>query len=131
MYSMNRVQFVGHLGKDIEVRYSPAGNAFGGTSIATSRRVKKGDNYEEVTDWHNLVIIGKQAENAAKHLGKGSYVFVEGSLQTRKWTDKEGQDRYTTEVVVSNIGYLEKKSGDAPTPSSDQGDDFSSEDIPF
>ena len=136
MYSMNKVQFVGHLGKDVELRYSPAGNAFGSTSIATARRVKQSDGtYKDATDWHNLVLMGKTAENANKHLGKGSYVFVEGRLQTRKWADQDGNDKYTTEVIVNTIGYLEPKEGSATTGNGNgmppaPGEDFD-DDIPF
>ncbi|MCE5361072.1 MAG: single-stranded DNA-binding protein [Acidithiobacillus sp.] len=135
MHSLNKVELIGHLGRDVELRYSPAGNAFGSVSIATSRRVKgKDGSYQDVTDWHNLVLMGKTAENAAKYLSKGSYVYAEGRLQTRKWTDKEGQDRYTTEIVVYSLGYLEKKDdsddrgGNTPLPPHDS---FEDDDIPF
>ncbi|MBQ0693626.1 single-stranded DNA-binding protein [Providencia stuartii] len=102
---VNKVILIGHLGQDPEIRYMPAGGAVANLTLATSEswRDKQTGEMREKTEWHRVVIFGKLAEVAGEYLKKGSQIYVEGSLQTRKWTDQSGQDRYTTEVVV-NIG---------------------------
>ncbi|MEQ5536308.1 single-stranded DNA-binding protein [Providencia rettgeri] len=102
---VNKVILIGHLGKDPEIRYMPAGGAVANLTLATSEswRDKQSGEMREKTEWHRAVIFGKLAEVAGEYLKKGSQVYIEGSLQTRKWQDQSGQDRYTTEVVV-NIG---------------------------
>lgn len=102
---INKVILVGHLGQDPEVRYMPNGGAVTNITVATSEvwRDKQTNEQKEKTEWHRVVIFGKLAEIAAEYLRKGSQVYLEGSLQTRKWQDQSGQDRYTTEIVV-NIG---------------------------
>lgn len=102
---VNKVILVGHLGQDPEVRYMPNGGAVANITLATSEswRDKQTGETKEKTEWHRVVLYNKTAEVAGEYLKKGSQVYIEGALQTRKWTDQSGQDRYTTEVVV-NIG---------------------------
>lgn len=102
---VNKVILIGHLGNDPEIRYMPAGGAVANLTLATSEswRDKQSGEMREKTEWHRVIIFGKLAEVAGEYLKKGSQVYIEGSLQTRKWQDQSGQDRYTTEVVV-NIG---------------------------
>ncbi|MDD3884518.1 MAG: single-stranded DNA-binding protein [Gallionella sp.] len=105
--SVNKVILIGHLGKDPETRYMPNGDAVTNVSIATSENWKdKNGEKQEKTEWHNLVFFRRLAEIAGEYLKKGSLVYVEGKLQTRKWQDKEGQDRYTTEIVVNEMKML-------------------------
>ncbi|HEP0306096.1 TPA: single-stranded DNA-binding protein [Providencia rettgeri] len=102
---VNKVILVGNLGQDVEMRYMPNGDAVANLTLATSEswRDKQSGEMREKTEWHRVCIFGKLAEVAGEYLKKGSQVYIEGSLQTRKWQDQSGQDRYTTEVVV-NIG---------------------------
>ncbi|EMA4784805.1 single-stranded DNA-binding protein [Providencia rettgeri] len=102
---VNKVILIGNLGQDPEIRYMPNGGAVANLTLATSEswRDKQTGEMREKTEWHRVVIFGKLAEVAGEYLKKGSQVYIEGSLQTRKWQDLSGQDRYTTEVVV-NIG---------------------------
>ncbi|OCG69578.1 hypothetical protein A9G43_00675 [Gilliamella sp. Occ3-1] len=103
---INKVILVGNLGQDPEVRYMPNGNAVANISIATSEtwKDKQTNENRERTEWHRVVVFGKLAEIAGEYLKKGSQVYLEGQLQTRKWQDQSGQDRYTTEVVINPIG---------------------------
>ncbi|HGN1706788.1 TPA: single-stranded DNA-binding protein [Providencia rettgeri] len=102
---VNKVILIGNLGQDPEIRYMPNGGAVANLTLATSEswRDKQTGEMREKTEWHRVVIFGKLAEVAGEYLKKGSQVYIEGSLQTRKWQDQSGQDRYTTEIVV-NIG---------------------------
>lgn len=102
---VNKVILIGHLGQAPEIRYMPSGGTVANLTLATSEswRDKQSGEMREKTEWHRVVIFGKLAEVASEYLKKGSQIFVEGSLQTRKWQDQSGQDRYTTEVIV-NIG---------------------------
>lgn len=107
MASLNKVMLIGNLGKDPEVRYTPAGTAVASFSIATSEKFKnKSGEWEERTEWHNVVLWGRQAEVAGEYLAKGKTVYIEGRLQTRKWQDKDGRDRWTTEVVGEKMQML-------------------------
>ncbi|MFZ2300629.1 MAG: single-stranded DNA-binding protein [Gallionella sp.] len=109
--SVNKVILIGHLGKDPEVRYMPNGEAVANVSIATSENWKdKSGEKQEKTEWHNLVFYKRLAEIVGEYLKKGSQIYVEGRLQTRKWQTKEGQDRYTTEIVVNEMKMLGGKS---------------------
>lgn len=102
---INKVILVGNLGQDPEVRYMPNGGAVANITLATSEnwRDRTTGEQKEKTEWHRVVLFGKVAEVAGEYLRKGSQVYIEGSLQTRKWTDQAGVEKYTTEVVV-NIG---------------------------
>jgi len=110
---VNKVILVGHLGKDPEVRYSPNGGAVTNITLATSESWKDKNTGEkqEKTEWHRVVFFGKLAEIAGEYLKKGSQVYLEGRLQTRKWQDKEGKDRYTTEIVAGEMQMLGSREG--------------------
>lgn len=139
MASLNKVLLIGNLGKDPEVRYTTSGQAVASFSIATSEKFKnKSGDMEERTEWHNVVLWGRQAEIAKDHLGKGSAVFIEGRLQTRKWQDKDGRDRYTTEIVGDRMQFVGPKgdrsgrSGGEPTTAYDDPVAYNQDDdIPF
>ncbi len=102
---INKVILVGNLGGDPEVRYMPSGGAVANITLATSEswRDKTTGEQREKTEWHRVVLFGKLAEVAGEYLRKGSQVYIEGQLQTRKWQDQSGQDKYTTEVVVQGF----------------------------
>ncbi|MDA8115052.1 MAG: single-stranded DNA-binding protein, partial [Acidithiobacillus sp.] len=101
-----------HLGRDPEMRYQPSGGAIANFSIATSETFKdKEGNKQERTEWHRVVLFGRTAEIAGEYLRKGSMAYVEGRLQTRKWTDKEGQERYTTEIVGDRLQLVGARGG--------------------
>lgn len=102
---VNKVILVGNLGNDPEIRYMPNGGAVANITIATSEswRDKQTGEQREKTEWHRVSLFGKLAEVAGEYLRKGSQVYIEGQLQTRKWQDQQGQDRYTTEVVVQGF----------------------------
>lgn len=103
---VNKVIIVGTLGNDPEVKYSSSGSAIANLSVATSEQWKDKQTGEkkEQTEWHRVVIFGKLAEVAAEYLRKGSQVYIEGQLRTRKWTDSNGVDKYTTEIVIPQMG---------------------------
>jgi len=106
--SVNKVILIGNLGKDPEVRYTPSGSAICNVRIATSRQWKdktSGEKQEE-TEWHRVVFYDRLAEIAGEYLKKGRSVYVEGRLKTRKWTDKDGADKYTTEVIAAEMQML-------------------------
>lgn len=106
---VNKVILIGYLGQDPDIRYMPNGNAVTNFNIATSDiwKDKNTGDAKEKTEWHKIVLFGKLAEISAKYLKKGSQVYIEGSLQTRKWKDQNGIDRYTTEVLVSITGTMQ------------------------
>ncbi|ARJ42200.1 ssDNA-binding protein [Pantoea alhagi] len=110
---VNKVILVGNLGQDPEVRYMPNGGAVANITLATSEswRDKQTGETKEKTEWHRVVLFGKLAEVAGEYLRKGSQVYIEGSLQTRKWQDQGGQERYTTEVVVNVGGTMQMLGG--------------------
>ena len=103
-YALNKVMLIGNLGKDPEVRYTQDGRPIANLTIATSDswNDKQGQRQER-TEWHRVVIFGKLAEIAQQYLTKGQKIYIEGKLQTRKWTDQQGADRYTTEVMISGF----------------------------
>lgn len=106
---VNKVILIGNLGQDPDARYTPAGNPVTGLSLATdeSYRDRQTGQMVQQTEWHRVVLFGKPAEIAGQYLRKGSKVYIEGKLQTRKWQNKEGQDVYTTEVVVGVTGTMQ------------------------
>ncbi|MBM7343069.1 single-stranded DNA-binding protein SSB1 [Pantoea coffeiphila] len=112
---VNKVILVGNLGQDPEVRYMPNGGAVANITLATSEswRDKQTGETKEKTEWHRVVLFGKLAEVAGEYLRKGSQVYIEGSLQTRKWTDQAGVEKYTTEVVVNVGGTMQMLGGRA------------------
>lgn len=110
---VNKVILIGNLGKDPETRYFPNGDAVTNATLATTEswKDKQSGEMKDATEWHNLVFPGKIAEIAGKYLKKGSKIYVEGSIRTRKWQDKEGKDRYTTEIRVQDMQMLDGKPG--------------------
>ena len=110
---INKVILIGNLGNDPEVRYMPSGSAVANVSLATSEtwKDKQTGQQQERTEWHRLVFFGKLAEIVNQYLRKGSKIYVEGRLQTRKWQDQGGQDRYTTEIVVDQGGTMQMLDG--------------------
>ncbi|PPC69711.1 single-stranded DNA-binding protein SSB1 [Pantoea sp. ICBG 985] len=110
---VNKVILVGNLGQDPEVRYMPNGGAVANITLATSEswRDKQTGENKEITEWHRVVLFGKLAEVASEYLRKGSQVYIEGQLRTRKWQDQSGQDKYTTEVVVNVGGTMQMLGG--------------------
>ena len=160
MASVNKVIIVGNLGRDPEVRYSASGDAMCNITVATTDtwKDKATGERKEATEWHRISFFGRLAEIAGQYLKKGSQVYVEGSLRTRKWTDKEGQERYTTEIRADEMKMLGSRQGMgepsgmggsggggrssapapdyAPAPPAAQkkpafSDDFGDDDIPF
>jgi len=149
---VNKVILVGNLGKDPEIRYTADGRAIANITVATSEtwKDKNSGQQQEKTEWHRVVIFGKLAEIAGEYLRKGSQVYFEGKLQTRKWQDQSGQDKYTTEVVVDINGQMQMLGGRSsgggdtsfgnnsrpqqqnqqPQPAPAMDDDFD-DDIPF
>jgi single-strand DNA-binding protein len=113
MASVNKVILVGNLGRDPETRYMPDGGAVTNVSIATTEswKDKTSGEKQEKTEWHRVAFFGKLAEIAGEYLKKGSQVYVEGRLQTRKWQDKDGADRYTTEIIADRMQMLGSRQG--------------------
>jgi len=147
---VNKVILVGNCGKDPDTRYTPSGSAVTNISIATSEQWtdKQSGQKQERTEWHNVVFFNRLAEIAGEYLRKGSQVYVEGSLRTRKWQDKSGNDRYTTEIVASEMQMLGGRGGagdfasspqqnsapsdqSSPSPASAPMDENFDDDIPF
>ena len=151
MSGFNSAIIQGRLGQDPDIKYAANGTAVCNLSIATSETWKDKDTGEkqEKTEWHRVVMFGKQAEVAGEYLKKGTGVLINGKLQTRKWQDSNGQDRYTTEIVANPYGglvFVERGAGgassqqadqqasgfrDKPKPSQGQSDAFADDDIPF
>ena len=141
---VNKVILVGNLGQKPEMRYTATQTAVANLSIATSESWKDketGENRDK-TEWHRVVYFGKLAEIAEKYLDKGSSVYVEGKIQTRKWQDKDGNDKYTTEVLGNQLTMLGSRSNSGPTaepdsssntpfPEDDSGPGLTDDDIPF
>jgi single-strand DNA-binding protein len=144
---VNKVILIGNLGKDPEVRYMPNGNAVANITLATSEswKDKTSGEQQEKTEWHRIVMFRRLGEIAGEYLKKGSKVYIEGKLQTRKWQDNSGNDRYTTEIVADQMQMLDSRGGSsanfsgesksapamAPAPAAAAaGGDFD-DDIPF
>lgn len=137
---LNKVQIIGHLGADPEQRFMPSGKPVANIRVATSETWKDKDtgDKKEKTEWHSVVAFDKLAEIMGEYLRKGSQVYIEGKLQTRKWQDKEGKDRYTTEIVASQMQMLGgKPQGERQAPQQSKpaqpaaGDGGFDDDIPF
>lgn len=135
MASLNKVMLIGNLGKDPEVRFTASGQAVASFSLATSETYKdKSGEKVEKTEWHNITLWGKLAEIAGEYLSKGKTIYVEGRLQTRKWQDKSGNDRYTTEIVGDKMQMLSAKgerSGGGDSSSAQKNSASSYEEPPF
>ena len=135
---VNQVLIIGNLGSDPEIKYTKAGDPVANLSIATSEswKDKNSGDLQEKVEWHRVVMFSRLAEIAEQYLKKGSKVFVEGKLQTRKWQDQEGKDRYTTEVVAKEMTMLDSRSTsqaqeNSPKVESEKPKDDFEEDIPF
>lgn len=132
MASVNKVIILGNLGADPESRFAPSGDAVCNIRVATSEiwKDKATGERKEATEWHRVSFYGKLAEIAGQYLRKGSQVYIEGSLRTRKWQDKDGKDRYSTEVVLqnfnSNLTMLDGRSSGGAIGADDAGSDFGS-----
>jgi len=123
MAGLNKVMIIGHLGQDPDTRYTQGGDAVTTISVATSRQWKDKQTGEpkEKTEWHRCVFWGAKAETVGQYLKKGSKVYVEGELETRKWDDKDGVTRYTTEIRAFQFQFLDRKEGSRPPhPAGDQ-----------
>lgn len=118
MKGINKVILIGHVGQDPESKSLPSGSAVTNLSLATTEswKDKSTGQLQDKTEWHKIVFFGKVAEIAAQYLKKGSKVYIEGSLRTRKWQDKDGSDRYTTEIVASEMQMLDNKPDSKPAP---------------
>ena len=144
MGSVNKVILVGNLGRDAELRYTPGGAAVATLSLATTEtwNDKEGQRQEK-TEWHRVVLWGKQAETLSQYLQKGKEIYIEGRLQTRQWDDKDGNKRYTTEIRGDRIVLLsggagggggqrfQREPGPAQPEPMDVGPELSEDDIPF
>lgn len=138
MASMNKVIIMGNLGQDPELRYTTGGIGVTKLSVATTKTwTSKSGERQEKTEWHRIVVWGKQAENCAKYLSKGKGVLVEGELETRSWDDQAtGTKRYATEIRAERVTFLgsgkkEGTGGEAENGGGDDGMSFSDEDVPF
>ena len=138
---LNKVMLIGNLGQQPELRYTNSDQAVLSMRLATNERFKNRDGeWTDRTEWHTIVVWGKRAEGLSKVVDKGTHLFIEGKLQTRQWEDKQGQKRYTTEVVARQVLLLGRKGGGgngdgAPPPGDDDygggGGGYSDDDIPF
>ncbi|MFH1977522.1 MAG: single-stranded DNA-binding protein [Pseudomonadota bacterium] len=145
MSGLNKAIIIGRLGRDPEIRYTPGGVAVANFSVATSEEWKDKESNEkkERTEWHRIVAFGRLGEICGEYLSKGKQIYVEGRIQTRSWEDKDGNKKYTTEIVASDVQFLDKKdsgSGDYPRKGQDDKPehgagpayhDSKDDDIPF
>lgn len=139
MKGVNKVILIGNLGKDPEVRHLEGQQVVANFTLATNRRYKtQSGEMKDETEWHRVVVWGKLAEIVEQYIKKGSAVYVEGRLQTRKWQDKDGHDRYTTEIRANEISMLDRKGGDmsepnhaAPDVVEESGASGPADDLPF
>ena len=132
MASVNKVIIVGNLGRDPEIRYMPSGDAIANIAVATSYKSKDRNTGEqkELTEWHRISFFGRLAEIVGQYLKKGSSVYVEGRLQTRKYTDKDGIERYATDIIAENMQMLGGRQGMGGGDSYGGGDDMGGYDAP-
>jgi single-strand DNA-binding protein len=117
---LNRVTLTGHLGKEVETRTTQQGTLAANFTVANGRRVKDGDSWKEETEWFKVVAWDRLAENCSNLLHKGSHVYIEGRLQTREWLDKDGNKRYTTEVIASDMLILDSKRANHETENEEE-----------
>ncbi len=132
MASVNKVILIGNLGKDPETKYTPAGVQITKFSVATTDKVKKGDTYEDKTEWHNIVTFNKTAEIANEYLKKGSSVYIEGKISTNTWEDQAGEKKFWTEIICNNLTMLGKKETQTPTqaPQNSQAPQVNNSQVP-
>mgnify|MGYP002010232646 CR=1 FL=1 len=127
--SVNKVILIGNLTRKPELKSLASGNHLTNISIATNDRRKVGDEWQSVPEYHDIVLFGKQAENCVQYLDKGRQAYIEGRLQTRKYTDKNGVERRRTEIVASSVQFLGGGGNAAPRP--ERSSQAVSEDVPF
>jgi len=132
--SVNKVIILGRVGVDPEVKFMPNGNAVVNLSIATNRKFKNQDTgaYDDKTEWHRVVFFNKPAETIGQYVKKGQQLYVEGRLQTRKWQDKDGVEKYATDIISDNFTFIGSKSDTSEnfSPQNNQtNNDFSNQDI--
>jgi single-strand DNA-binding protein len=130
--SVNKAILVGRLGVDPDLRKTGSGTSVVNMRMATTDRRKEGEEWVDHTEWHNVTVWGRSAENVAKFCSKGKEIYVEGRIQTRKYTDKTGNERFSTEIVADNVRFLGSRADNAPSaqtqkPVYNQGDEH----IPF
>ena len=139
---INKVTLIGTLGRDPELAYANSGTAICKFSMATTEKVRKGDNWEDETMWHNVVVFGKVAENCSKFLEKGSKAYIDGKIKYGKYTNKEGNKVYKTDIIALNVKFLDSKKKSEklrPEPQQnnqvvaqmDLGPDDDDQDLPF
>lgn len=138
---INKVTLIGTLGRDPELAYANSGTAICKFSMATTEKVRKGDNWEDETMWHNVVVFGKVAENCSKFLEKGSKAYIDGKIKYGEYTNKEGNKVYKTDIIALNVKFLDSKKKSEklrPEPQNEQlnkqmqmDDDDSQDDLPF
>lgn len=139
MAGVNKVIIVGNLGRDPEVRYTQSGSAVATLRLAVSERRKDGDGWKDHTEWISVVCFGRTAENAGQYLSKGKRVYVEGRMQTREYSDKDGNRRWTTEVVAQTLTFLGGGKDDdsraqnrrGPTATASEPDVYDDDSLPF
>ena len=129
MASFNKVTILGNLGRDPEVRTTPAGNTVANFSVATTDKWGQGEERQERTEWHRVVVWGKLAETCGEYLSKGRQVLVEGRLQSHSYEDNEGVKRYVTEIIAHQVEFLSRPNGENGQPSEEPPKD--GEDVPF
>ena len=131
--SVNKVILLGRVGNDPEVKFMPSSSAVVNLSIATNRKFKNQDSgsYEDKTEWHRVVFFSKPAETIGQYVKKGQQLYVEGRLQTRKWQDKDGIEKYSTDIISDNFTFVGSKSDSSDTfsPKSQDNNDFTNQDI--
>ena len=132
MASLNMVQLIGRLGRDIDLKYSQGGTAVANLSLATDESyTDRNGTRVQRAEWHKVIVYGKTAENCARYLQKGSLAYVDGSLQTRKWQDQQGNDRLTTEIKAQRVQFLDRKTETSSAREPDATQPSSYDDIPF
>lgn len=132
MSGLNKVMLIGRLGKDPEIRYTTAGVAIANFTIATSEewKDKESGDKKERTEWHRIAAFGKLGEICGEYLSKGKQIYVEGRIQTRAWDDKDGNKRYTTEIIASDVQFLDKKDSGNSSKRDFNNNDTADRDIP-
>ncbi len=131
MASLNRVEIIGRLGRDPELKYSQNGAAICRINVATDESyTDREGNRIQKAEWHSVVVFQKAAEHCNQYLSKGSLVFVEGSLSTREWQDQQGQKRYSTEIKAQRVQFLDKKDGGKPS-STLPSESYGMDNVPF
>ena len=130
--SVNKVILLGRVGSDPEVKYMPSGNAVLNLSIATNRKFKNQEtgSYEDKTEWHRVVFFNKPAETIGQYIKKGQQLYVEGRLQTRKWQDKDGVEKYSTDIISDNFAFIGSKSDAADNNQSSKNSNDFNQDVP-